>query len=593
MTSPIADYALLGDLRCAALVSRSGSIDWFCPGRFDAPACFAALVGSRAHGYWQIAPASDDVSVERRYQPDTLVLETRFTTRNGEMTVTDAMPLGGTCHLIRKVFCERGEMAVEMRCAPRFEYGKEKPDAESEQAEEGQRVLFMHNDDCLRLSSRQAMVLADGAANARFTLQQSDEAVFVLSWAAPREGFAAVPDTEQALADCAAWWRRWVARSNYRGPWQDYVNRSLITLKALTYEPAGGMVAAPTTSLPEVIGSQANYDYRFCWLRDAAFALKVMLDTGYKEEAAAWRDWLSTAMHQHEHHLHALYTVEGAVAPEEKTLGWLPGYLGSQPVRSGNAANHQYQLDVRGELIEVLHLARGHGLLLDDDIWDLQCRILDSLRGRWREPDTGIWEFRTMCEHFTHSKVLAWVAYDRSIRDAERFVLAAPLEEWRRQREMIREDVLANGVDPEGGYFVQHYGSSEVDASLLMIPLVGFLPAADSRMKATVAAIEQQLVEGGFVRRYRVGDQANIEGTFLTCAFWLVDNYWLAGRKDDAQVLFERLLGLCNDVGLLSEEYDVGAQCLLGNFPQGLSHLALVSSTKLMLTGDKDAVALE
>lgn len=608
MTNLIEDYALLGDLRCAALVSRTGSIDWFCPGRFDAPACFAALLGNHDHGYWQIAPTEDVLRCERRYQPDTLVLETHFTTHSGEVTLTDSMPLDGAGHLIRTLKCTRGAIDMQMHCAPRFGYGKHKPDNVSDSdsdhgqdanyndnaGQDGQRIYFQHQHISLRLwSANIAMSIDTGAAHSRFTLAAGDEAVFVLSWPGSTGGLAELPNVEQALTDCADWWRQWISRSTYSGPWEEAVNRSLITLKALTYEPAGGMVAAPTSSLPEVIGGKANYDYRFCWLRDAAFALKVMLNAGYKNEADAWCDWLCKAIHQHDDHLHALYTVDATEAPEEITLDWLPGYEGSQPVRAGNAANHQYQLDVRGELIEILHLARSHGLVLDDDIWGLQCRILDSMRRRWREPDTGIWEFRTMCEHFTHSKVLAWVAYDRSIRDAECFGFAAPLDEWRLQRDQIRAEVLARGVHPQGGYFVQHYGSAEVDASLLMIPLVNFLPATDSRMTATIAIIEQTLMEDGLIRRYRVGDQANIEGTFLTCAFWLVDNYWLAGRKEDARALFEQLLSLGNDVGLLAEEYDVRHRRFLGNFPQGLSHLALVSSARLMSTGDEGEVFLE
>lgn len=594
MTKLIEDYALLGDLRSAALVSRIGSVDWFCPGRFDAPACFAALLGNSDHGYWQIAPVSAVTGCERRYQPETLVLETRFVTDSGEVTITDAMPPDGSGHLIRKAVCTRGAVEMQMRCSPRFNYGKEQPAVDGDPAPGGQRIYFSHPQGWLRLSSsRQAVITDDNAADARFTLQAGDAATFVLSWSRSRDGMPELPDTDQALSDCAHWWRRWLAHSTYCGQWQAAVNRSLITLKALTYEPAGGMVAAPTASLPEVIGGKANYDYRFCWLRDAAFALKVMLNAGYQQEAAAWCQWLCKAMHQHDDHLHALYTVDATEAPEEIELHWLPGFAGSRPVRAGNAANHQYQLDVRGELIEILHLARGHGLVLDDDIWELQCRILDSMQHRWREPDTGIWEFRTLCEHFTHSKVLGWVAYDRSIRDAERFGFAAPLDEWRRQRDLIRDDVLANGLDPSGSYFVQHYGSSEVDASLLMIPLVNFLPATDARMQATITAIEETLLEDGLVRRYRVGDQANIEGTFLTCSFWLADNYWLAGREDDARALFERLLSLCNDVGLLAEEYTVRSQRFLGNFPQGLSHLALVSSARLMSTGDEGEVSLE
>jgi GH15 family glucan-1,4-alpha-glucosidase len=401
-----------------------------------------------------------------------------------------------------------------------------------------------------------------------------------------------VPNVPECLIDCADWWRAWVSRSRYRGQWEALVKRSLITLKALTFQPGGGMVAAPTTSLPEVSGGSANYDYRFCWLRDAAFALKVLLNEGYTEEAHAWCEWLRKAIEQHDGHLHALYTIDAEVAPEERELQWLPGYQQSKPVRSGNAASHQYQLDVRGELIEVLHLARSYGLMLHDDIWSLQCRILEQLRWRWREPDSGIWEFRTICDHLTHSKVLAWVAYDRSICDAEKYGLYAPLDEWREQREAIRADILLKGIDAKGGYFTQRYGRPEVDASLLMIPLVGFLPADDIRMQATIAKIETELCSAGLVRRYRTGDQANVEGMFIPCSFWLADVYWLAGRHRDAETVFSRLRGLCNDLGLLAEEYDIYTGQQLGNFPQGLSHLALISTARLLATGAKKQAEL-
>lgn len=352
------------------------------------------------------------------------------------------------------------------------------------------------------------------------------------------------------------------------------------------------MVAAPTTSIPEVPGGQANYDYRFCWIRDAAFALKVFLNEGFKQEACQWRDWLLKALAQHDEPLHALYTIDATVAPPEQELTWLSGFMQSKPVRAGNAASRQYQIDLRGELMEVLHLARSNGLELEDEIWQAQCDILADLKHHWHQPDAGMWEFRTLCEHLTHSKVLAWVAYDRSICDAERFDLPAPLAEWRQLRDEIRADVLERGLHPDG-YFTQTYGASEVDASLLMLPLVGFLPADDPRILATVAKIERDLCENGLIRRYRKGDQANVEGMFLPCCFWLVDNYWLAGRKRDAEILFQRLLGLTNDLGLLAEEYHLDTQQLMGNFPQGLSHLALISSARLLATDSEAEIRLD
>lgn len=601
--TPIGNYALIGNLRCAALVSQSGSIDWYCPGQFDSPAAFSALLGRASHGLWQIAPREHSTATKRRYRADTLVLETCFTTDSGRMTLTDVMPLTDGCDIVRKVRCDSGTVAVKMHCAPRPDFGKSRPEARLVNGRNRKspdtndpfcQVLFEQENSCFRLAAKGAELEVDRAsARAMFTLAEGEEAAFILSYVTPDDELQPVPDVDSVINDCAQWWRQWVRQAKHSGPWDELVKRSLITLKAMTFEPDGGMVAAVTSSLPEVPGGEANYDYRFCWLRDAAFALKALINTGYMKEARAWHDWLVKAMHQHEGHLHALYTVEGKVAPEERELDWLPGYLESKPVRAGNAASEQYQLDIRGEIIEVLHLARSHGMDTDDDIWELQCGILKKLGACWREPDEGIWEFRTLYEHLTHSKVMCWLAYDRAISDAERFDLPAPLDEWRRQRDEIRADVLEHGVDPDGGFFTQRYGASDVDASLLMIPLVGFLPADDPRMLATVAEIERRLGEDGLIRRYRTGDQANVEGVFLPCCFWLVDNYWLVGRKREAEALFKRLIGLCNDVGLLSEEYDGDAKRLLGNFPQGLSHLALVSTARLMATEDVDAISLE
>lgn len=588
MSSPIHDYALLSSLRTAALVSRNGSIDWFCPGQFDSPACFSALLGNAAHGCWLISPTDSDAKTTRQYQQNTLVLETCFTSKTGTVRLTDVMPIGDECHIIRLVECVAGAMTMQMFCSPRFEFGKHKPAIKENLHEK----IFCWEDEQLRLSSCTEFNADTTNAFAEFELKAGEQRWFILSYLSPDQFIPPVPDAQKAIAKTAQWWKEWISRCNYQGRWDGAVKRSLITLKALTFEPSGGMVAAPTTSLPEVPGGEANYDYRFCWLRDATFALKVLLNEGYRHEAHAWCEWLLKAVKQPTRHLHALYTVDATEAPEEKELAWLPGYQNSKPVRIGNAASHQYQLDVRGELIEVLHLARSYGLDLNEDIWRLQCKILEELRWRWREPDTGIWEFRTICDHLTHSKVLAWVAYDRSICDAEKFNLPAPLDNWREQRDAIRADVLQNGIDAEGGYFTQRYGHRDVDASLLMIPLVGFLPADDPRMLATVAKIELDLCSGGLVRRYRSGDQANVEGMFLACSFWLADVYWLAGRHRDAEALFTRLLGLCNDVGLLAEEFNVYTGQQLGNFPQGISHLALISTARLIATGTESDAEL-
>lgn len=588
MSSPIHDYALLSSLRTAALVSRNGSIDWFCPGQFDSPACFSALLGNVEHGRWLISPTDTDIETTRQYQKDTLVLETSFTTSTGAVRLTDVMPNGDECHIIRVVECLSGSMNMRMLCSPRFNFGKHQPVIKENLHEK----IFCWEDEQLRLSACTEFNADTTNAFAEFELKAGEQRWFILSYLSPDQFIPPVPDAHKAIAKTAHWWKEWISRCNYQGRWDDTVKRSLITLKALTFEPCGGMVAAPTTSLPEVVGGEANYDYRFCWLRDAAFALKVLLNEGYQYEANAWCDWLLKAVKQHPGHLHALYTIEATEAPEEQELAWLPGYQQSKPVRIGNAARHQYQLDVRGELIEVLHLARNYGLDLHEDIWRLQCDILEQLRWRWRDHDTGIWEFRTICDHLTHSKVLAWVAYDRTICDAEKFNLPGPLEDWREQRDAIRADVLQNGVDPDGGHFTQRYGHPDVDASLLMIPLVGFLPADDPRMLATISKIELDLCSGGLVRRYRSGDQANVEGMFLACSFWLADVYWLAGRYRDAEALFTRLLGLCNDVGLLAEEYNVYTGQQLGNFPQGISHLALISTARLIATGTESDAEL-
>jgi GH15 family glucan-1,4-alpha-glucosidase len=593
MFRPIDDYALLSNLHCAALVSKAGSVDWFCPGRFDAPACFAALLGTADNGRWLIGPTTGEVSTERRYRPDSLVLETIFTTPEGQVRLVDAMPLSGsTCHLVRMVEGISGRVPMRTVCAPRFGYGRDLPEVEQPSRKQ---ALFRCGNDRLLLSRESASLEADernAIAQMKFDVAEGEQHSFVLSYCRANHDLPEPPEVIPALTECDSWWRDWVSRCTYRGRWEEPVKRSLITLKALTYEPGGGMVAAATTSLPEVPGGEANYDYRFCWIRDAAFALKVLLNSGYRKEACAWRNWLLDAVHQHDSHMHALYGVDGSVIDYEEELDWLPGYADSKPVRNGNAASDQYQLDLRGELMEVFHLARDHGLDLSDDIWQLQCKILERLEEHWHKPDEGIWEFRTIHDHLTHSKVLSWTAFDCCIRDAEKFGLDAPLDHWKRIRKEIREDILKRGVHAEGGYFTQRYGSDNVDASLLMIPMVGFLPADDPRMKATIAAIEKELVSGGLVRRYRVGDQANVEGKFLPCCFWLVDNYWLMGRREEAEQMFEHLLSLCNDVGLLSEEWDTHNHQLLGNFPQGLTHLALISSARLIATGSEEAVTL-
>lgn len=588
MSKPIEDYALLSNLHCAALVARDGSIDWFSPDRFDDPACFSALLGDEQHGRWSIAPRDALVDIHRHYQQDTLVLETHFETAGGEVRILDAMPID-QCHIVRIVEGIGGKVNMQMICNPRFHFGKYVPDLHHTNAQE---AVFQRHEQRLVLISDLHLTCAEASVHMDFTIAAGEQHWFILSYTDADRPWPSLPDPQQAIRNCAEWWRQWIAHCDYRGRWEDQVKRSLITLKAMIYSPTGGMVAAVSTSLPEVPGGSANYDYRFCWLRDAAFALAVLLNEGFRKEACHWRDWLLKVMELHDEPLHALYTVAAGIAPPEEELDWLPGYAESRPVRTGNAASTQYQLDVRGELMEILHLARSHGLDLSDDMWKLQCEIMSHLETRWREPDTGIWEFRTICDHLTHSKVLSWVAFDRCIKDAERFGFDAPLDKWRRLRDEIRTDVLAHGVNAEGGHFTQRYGSPEVDASLLMIPLVGFVPADDPRMLATIKVIERDLCEDGLVRRYRTGDQANEEGLFLICCFWLADNYCLSGRQKDAEDLFVRVLNLSNDLGLLAEEYDPDTQRFWGNFPQGLSHLGLISTARLIAQNSEADVDL-
>jgi GH15 family glucan-1,4-alpha-glucosidase len=595
ISTPIEHYAIISNLHCGALISRSGSIDWFCPGRFDAPACFAAIVGEPQNGRWLLAPVDEDtVQVERRYRQDTLTLETLFRTATGTVQLTDLMPIENGCRIIRRVECLQGSVPMRMICSPRFDYGKHPSDRIDCQP---LNAHFLMGDDRLSMSvlpgtSGAQLTVEDSALVMHFELTEGQQCTVLLTCKCDDAQLEAFPDAEEQIRHTEQWWRQWIGRCQYDGRWKEAVKRSLITLKALTYQPSGAMIAALTTSLPEVPGGSANWDYRFCWLRDAAFALKVFLDAGYTEEARAWREWLHEATSQHEGEHHALYTIDAKIAKEERELSWLPGWRNSRPVRANNGASDQYQLDMPGELMEVLHLARDYGLARTDEDWELQCEMLGHLEDSWHETDPGIWEFRTMDEHMTHSKVLCWVAFDRSIQDAERFSLPGPVEHWKKIRAEIREDILKRGVDPQGGHFTQRYGKPEVDAALLLIPLVGFLPADDPRMLATVQEVEKQLCEEGLVRRYRTGDQANEEDVFIACSFWLADNYWLAGRKADAEELFARVLALRNDVGLLSEEYDTVNRHLLGNFPQGLSHLGLVSTACLLTTGKAEEVML-
>jgi GH15 family glucan-1,4-alpha-glucosidase len=580
MAHPIEDYALIGDCETAALVSLDGSIDWLCWPRFDSGACFAALLGSSDHGRWLVGPVDPSARASRQYRSNTLILETEFETSEGVATVIDFMPpRGAASDLVRIVVGKRGHVAMRTELLLRFDYGATVPWVT--RLESGALRAIAGPD--MTILETNVAVKGEGLKTVgEFTVGAGETANFVLAYAPSHTPLPTLVDPLQALAETEAFWREWSDRCSYDGEWSEAVQRSMITLKALTYAPTGGLVAAPTTSLPEWIGGPRNWDYRFCWLRDATFTLLTLMDGGYYEEAHAWREWLLRAVAGSPSQLSIMYGLGGERRLPEWEVTWLPGYEGSRPVRVGNAAAQQFQIDVFGEVMDALYQATHGGLGQSAEGWALQRALLDYLERVWNEPDEGIWEVRGPRQHFTHSKVMAWVAFDRAIRSAEEFALAAPLERWRALRGKIHDDVCRNGFDPELGAFVQAYGSTSLDASVLLIPLVGFLPADDPRVVGTVQVIERQLIRDGLVLRYdtRATDDGLPagEGAFLACSFWLADTYVLQGRHEDARELFERLLGLRNDVGLLAEEYDPRAKRQLGNFPQAFSHLALVDT---------------
>ncbi len=582
MAPRIEDYAVVADLQSAALVGKDGSIDWLCLPRFDSDACFAALLGTRDNGRWQIAPAQGVTAVRRRYRPGTLVLETDFETGEGAVTLIDLMPISGKgTDLVRIVAGRRGRVAMKMELVIRFAYGQAVPWV---RAIEG-GIEAVAGPEALRLWTPVETRGEELATVADFSVGPGERVPFVLTWAPshlPDPGHA---DAEQALAESETRWREWSDRCTVQGPYREVVQRSLITLKALTYQPTGAIVAAATTSLPEQIGGVRNWDYRICWLRDATFTLYSLMSAGYSEEARAWRRWLLRAVAGDPSQLQILYGIGGERRLPELELDWLAGYEQSRPVRIGNAASRQLQLDVYGEVMDAMHLSRRLGLDDEQAGWALQKALMRYLETIWEQPDEGIWEVRGPRQHFTHSKVMAWVAFDRAVKGIEQFGLEGPLLHWRAVRDRIHASVCAGGFDASIGAlgsFVQAYGSKEIDASLLMLPLVGFLPPADPRIRGTVAAVERELLRDGFVARYRSRSSVDGlpagEGAFLACSFWLVDNYVLQGRTAEARDLFERLCHLANDVGLLSEEYDPVARRQVGNFPQAFSHVSLVNS---------------
>jgi GH15 family glucan-1,4-alpha-glucosidase len=579
MPSRIEDYAVIGDCRTAALVARDGSIDWYCPPRFDSGACFAALLGTPENGRWRIAPAGAVRSVARRYRPGTLVLETEVVGDGGAVRLVDAMAIDSpTPTIVRQVEGVSGRLPLRMELIIRFDYGWIVPWV---RATEG-GISAIAGPDMLELRGDVATHGEGLTTVAEFTVAEGERVGFALSWHPSAEAPPPGIEVAGAIDRAERWWRAWSQRCTYEGEYREAVLRSLITLKALTYAPTGGIVAAATMALPEWPGGVRNWDYRYCWLRDATFTLLSLLTAGFQDEARAWREWLLRAVAGRPEHLQIMYGVAGERRLTEYELPWLSGYEGSRPVRVGNAAYAQYQLDVYGEVFDALYQARRTGLAPLGDAWQMGRVVCKYLETAWKEPDEGIWEVRGPRRHFTHSKVMAWVAFDRAIKAIEQLQYEGPVDRWRAIRDQIHDEVCRLGYDPGRNAFVQSYGSKELDASLLMIPMVGFLPPDDPRMLGTVEAIASDLRRDGFIERYATESAIDGlppgEGAFLPCTFWLADNYALQGRRDEASRIFERLLTIRNDVGLLAEEYDTANRRLLGNFPQAFSHISLVNT---------------
>ncbi|MDE2571213.1 MAG: glycoside hydrolase family 15 protein [bacterium] len=581
MAQRIERYAMVGDMRTAALIGTDGSVDWLCLPRFDSAACFAALLGGGKHGRWRIAPKGRATRVRRRYRDGSLVLETTFETASGVVRLTDCMPLGDDWPgLVRLVEGVSGRVEMTMQMIVRFDYGSVVPWVRRD----GDSLTAIAGPDGLALRS-DVEVRGKGLTTvAEFRLSAGDRAAFDLRYFPSHEAPPRKRDTRRAIRETDAWWRGWSARCTYDGPHREIVRRSLITLKALTYGATGGIVAAPTTSLPERIGGQRNWDYRFCWLRDATFTLYALQNGGFTDAARQWRDWLMRAVAGDPADLQIMYGVGGERRLEEYEVDWLPGYERSRPVRIGNAASAQFQLDVYGEVVDAIHFSRRSGIGDQEQSWSFLRQVVEFVEDAWHEPDEGIWEVRGGARHFTHSKIMAWVAIDRAVKAIEEHGFRGPLARWRRLRREIHDQVCRRGYDRRRNTFVQSYGSQALDASLLMIPLVGFLPPDDRRVIGTVEAIERELMRDGFVMRYDtqggIGADglAGGEGAFLACTFWLADDLALIGRHADARKLFDRLIGLCNDVGLLPEEFDPRRRRFTGNFPQAFSHVGLVNT---------------
>ncbi|MGW0632395.1 glycoside hydrolase family 15 protein [Streptomyces sp. NPDC002758] len=585
----IEDYALIGDEQTAALVGRDGSIDWLCLPRFDSGACFARLLGDENNGNWRIAPLGADTCTRRAYRPDTLVLDTEWQTPDGTVRVTDLMPQRERApDVVRIVEGVSGRVTVRGTLRLRFDYGTIIP----WMRKSGGHRVAVAGPDSVWLRSEPAVRTwgQDFSTHSEFTVEQGERVAFVLTWHPSHEPRPPLVDPYDALGVSVTDWQRWAARCRYQGPYRDAVVRSLITLKALTYRPTGGIVAAATTSLPEELGGVRNWDYRYCWLRDATLTLSALVNAGYHNEAEAWRDWLLRAVAGDPADLQIMYGVAGERRLPEFELPWLAGFAGSAPVRIGNSAVNQLQLDVYGEVMDSLWLARRAGLSPKPHMWSLQAVLLEWLRAQWRQPDEGLWEVRGGRRHFVHSKVMVWVAADRAVRTLEEHPeLPGDLEGWRALRDDVHRDVCEKGYDPERNTFTQSYGSRELDAALLLIPRAGFLPPDDPRVIGTMDAVRAELGHDGFLCRYDTSGTAvdglpGDEGAFLACSFWLADALHLTGRTEEAKELFDRLVSLTNDVGLLSEEYDPVAGRQLGNFPQAFSHIGLVN-TALALFG--------
>jgi GH15 family glucan-1,4-alpha-glucosidase len=585
----IEDYAVIGDMHTAALVGRDGSIDWLCLPRFDSPACFAALLGTEDNGHWRISPRTGGICSRRRYRPDTLVLETEWDTDAGMVRVLDLMPTrDNAANVVRIVEGVSGRVAMESVLRLRFDYGEAVPWV---RRLDGQLVTIA-GPDAAWVTTDVPMYGRGMATHADFTVAAGERAHFVLTYHPSHLPTPVPVDANWALDETEAYWREWMESCTYVGEYDDAVRRSLLTLKSLTYYPTGGIVAAATTSLPEDIGGVRNWDYRYCWLRDATLTLAALLNSGFEEEARAWREWLLRAIAGRPDDLQIMYGLGGERRLVEYTLDHLPGYEGSRPVRVGNAAVKQLQLDVYGEVMDCLGLARQSRLGSDENSWRLQHALVDYLEGNWAQPDEGLWEIRGPRRQFTHSKVMTWVALDRAIQGVE-FGLNGPLERWKALREEIHADVCRNAYDSERNTFTQYYGSRDLDAALLLIPSVGFLPPDDPRVIGTIAAIERELLVDGFVLRYptRSSQGDNVdglpghEGAFLACSFWMADALHLIGRQREARDMFERLLAVRNDVGLLAEEYDPVEKRQLGNVPQAFSHLPLVNTAHDLSSG--------